>query len=301
MKGRIIPGPKIHKKIAQKNPLGHTTQMQEAPGPQIAAFFDPDSPYSMPNMLPKAQADALRNTLWKQPCCHEFIMDETELKKHLYNCHSYRPTVADNRIRYSFWTLYEETADNSGHQMDLRRVSQFIMTHNIFERMYLELHPSRTMWMMLRPSGYTDALQEMLMHGVTRMREILDMPITTPKGELNMKMLDLQVKITNMIDYRLHGAPKQDIRQLNVNVSKEIKGAGGDIKDLIQSGDMVAIQTRLNDLAREKRKLEGRVELVAPEPVVRQVSSQPTIDISMEEVEPVLEAIPVERSTRKKS
>lgn len=192
------------------------------------------------------------------PDCLDLIPDEELLLKKLKASYNYRPSISEQRIRHSFWLEYEEAQRDERLMNDMHIWCFVVASRDLFKRMFLA--PNRgpqAVYLVCRPAGYHTQVSEMLEAGLYKMRKILELPDVDSKGRVNMKLLELKMKITVMMDMRKHGAPTQNIKQLNMHVNRNLAGAK-DVNELVKKGDMESIQKRLSALDIEKRNVEGR-------------------------------------------
>lgn len=190
------------------------------------------------------------------------MADEDGLLKYLRAEKHYQPTVTDHRIRLLFWQEVEGSLID-GRIMNPCNFHSLVCTETLFRNLFLR-QPHRAAFLLCKPVAYEVAVREGLIHGINRLREILDMPHVDGKGNPNVKMLELKLKVTAMLDMRLHGAPKQSIQQLNVHMDATKKGIGTEVRTLVQKGDLDTIRKRIHEIEQEQRKIEGR----SPEPQI---------------------------------
>lgn len=238
----------------------HYSDLPDEAKPFLSHLFDPDNPLSLANALPGTYGTRLLGLVQGVPDLWPLISDEEQLKKTLRKEHSYQPSVNDQRLRYAFWQEFEN-AQLDGRKMHMPNVHSLICNEAAFTGLFMKL-PFRAAFLVCRPAGYQVTIREMLLHGMERMRGVLDLDPLDSKGKPNTKLLELQLKIVAMIDMRLHGAPTQKIHQVNQNLPAPNKGAltqaKQDVKELVQKGDMASIQKRLEEINAEKRAIEGR-------------------------------------------
>lgn len=223
----------------------------------FAGYFDLNNPLSLYSKLGKSWAEKFHKVLSELPEVECMLHDETVLKPWLYTHRKFRPSVSENRYRYQFWLEYEN-AVRDDRLMNMSNVYYFVGAESTFRKLILG-DPGRLAWMICRPAGYESTAREMLQAGLERLRQYLEKD-PFEDGKPNMKLMELQFKIVQMMDLRMHGAPTQKLQQLTVNATL---GANGDLKSITDKTDMNAIQKRLSELKEKKRVLEGRV--VAPE------------------------------------
>lgn len=226
---------------------------ENLPPTLFAGYFDRNSPLSLWNKLGKEWSNRLLAALSSLPEAATMLHDETMLKRWLKKEHLYIPTPTDNRYRHQFWLEYEHSIDQE-RMMLIKNVYAFIGQEAMFYQLICA-DPNRMVWLMCRPAGYEANAREMLAFSTGRLREYLEKdPFEDPRKP-NMKLLEIQVKIHQIFDLRLHGAPTQKIQQLNLNATL---GAAGNLKELTDKGDMKGLQKKLEDLRARKRKAEGR-------------------------------------------
>jgi len=227
----------------------------------LSYVLDPNNPMSLHKMMPHHYYNQILETAAKaDPEILDLISDEEILLKYLRKEKSYSPTVNDQRLRYLFWQEYENAVlDN--RKMIMNNVHSLVCDAKAFQRLFLGTLPYRVAFLLCRPAAYQHTLNEMLLHGMKRMRQILDLPEIDEKGKINTKIIELKLKVTAMVDMRVHGAPTQKVHQITQNIGG---AARSDVKELVNSGDMATIQNRLAEIEAEKRKLEGRTISVDP-------------------------------------
>ena len=230
----------------------------------LSHLFSPENPMAIAKMLPPIFCGhLLENVLKADPEVLELISDEDELLRHLKAEKHYRPTVNDQRLRYLFWQEYENAVlDN--RKMIVSNVHSLVCDIKSFQKLFVGSLPYRTAFLLCRPAAYQHTLHEMLLHGMKRMRQILDLPETDANGKINTKIIELKLKVTAMVDMRVNGAPTQKVHQITQNLTSGISATKSDVKELVNSGDMATIQKRIEEIESEKRKLESRTISVEP-------------------------------------
>lgn len=233
-------------------------------------LFNPASPESLASKLPEALSERMLGAIMENPELVPFLVDELEMRRELKATYHCEPTPTEERIRMNLWLEYE-TAKLKGRNMIVANIHSLACDGRTFYR-FIASKPYIVTYFVCKPAGYVESTKEILAHGLRHLRRILDMPETDSKGKLNMKLLELKIKITAMMDLRIHGAPKQSIQQLSVNVTANEKALpGGNVQEALIKGDMHAIQKRLSELEQEKRQIEGHS---TPEPEIITVEVQ---------------------------
>ncbi len=230
----------------------------------FSGYFDQNNPLSLWQKLGKHWAEKFLNVLNSMPEAATMLHDETMLKRWLQEHKAYRPTPTDNRYRYQFWLEYDNSVQQH-RQMNMKNVYGFIGADATFHKLICR-DACRMTWLICRPAGYEAAAREMLTASYDRLRTALEKDAFENPSKPNMKLLEIQLKIHQMFDLRLHGAPTQKIQQLNVNAAI---GANGELKEILDKGDMQGLRDKLEDLRVRKRKAEGRgAEAAQPAPIV---------------------------------
>lgn len=223
-------------------------------------LFGPDSRFSLVELLPDTLSGRLLDLITQAPDLIPLLANEELLRDRLKDEYKCQPTATEERVRMCFWLEFE-SACFENRPMIVQNIHSLVCDARTFYRLFAT-KPQLVAFFLCKPLPYQKQVEEMLSHGMRTMRRILDMPEYDGKGKLNLKLLELKTKITAMADMRLHGAPKQSIQQLNVNIDAQKPGAAKDVKTLVQKGDMDTIRKRLHEIEQQTRKLEG-----APEPL----------------------------------
>jgi hypothetical protein len=188
-------------------------------------------------------------------------LSEAELRKMI------RPTPADNQLRISFWLEYDRVQSRMLPQMETTNIIRGIITEDYFYKRYMK-DLKRVAWMLIPPTSYTVKLTEMLEVGLGRMRGVLDLDPVGPDGKVNTKLLELQLKITAMMDMRLNGAiaQKVQIEQKNMNMNLHLTRTSGEISGLLESGNMEELDKKLAELRKRDAMISQGVHPHAEKP-----------------------------------
>lgn len=227
----------------------------------LPALFDPNTPTSMENLAPLWLKRAFRDLFNHDKESWEHIEDEDNLAKYLLEKYHYKPTLVDNRVRISLWHEYER-ALTSNSMIDMNNVWAMNCNEVTFKKAYPR-HIPRALWLFCKPTSYANVVRESLDHGMKRLREILDLPHIEKNGKINTKILELKLKVTAMLDMRIHGAPTQKIQQMNTTLHlghlSNAPGGGKSIDQLVLAGDLKTIKKRIEEIDSKARKLDGSV------------------------------------------
>lgn len=245
---------------------------------QVAHLFDPANPVAPGPRIAAGYSRHLLVSLVSMPGALEYLDDEEALREYLKK-NGYVPNATEDRIRHCFWLEYENSLAR-GQKMQMTNIHSLICDEKTFKR-YIQ-KPQAVAFFLCKPMAYKEQVATILSTGLRQMQKILAMDDLDSKGKPNVKLLELKTKITAMMDMRLHGAPTQNIKQLNVNVDASPKKALA--ADAVRAGDMGAIQKRLAELEMEKKQLEGRA-IEAPVPVPVKKKEPEPVEIEFEPAE----------------
>lgn len=171
--------------LSTKAPGEHS--LLDSPG-----IIDPENPRSLINIAPKGVADLMGRLDKKY-----YAMSEKQLKTLL----SDDPTL--NRLRISFWKEYD-AAQSQMRDMLWSNISRLMQARPISFSAYFH-RPEILAYILCPPASYDAFLEEALSHGMSRIREILDLPLRDENGRVNAKVGELILKAAAFLDLRTHG------------------------------------------------------------------------------------------------
>ena len=207
---------------------------------------------SVVNLLPKEFAEKIRNIPFEYQ-----RLDEQSARKKFY------PTPAMNQLRAAFWLEYNVTQTTQKQAMNIQKVYSGIVTKHYFYEVVI-WSKEMLAWMLIPPQSYQAILNEAWDTGMSRMREILELPIMDKRGRVSTQTAQLIVKVWTLLDQRKFGG----IVQKNMSVmltGQEAKEAA----IAIETNSMEALDRRLRDL---KKKMAA---LPSPEPEKEIVEAKP--------------------------
>lgn len=173
---------------------------------------------------------------------HEMLMKSAE---ELYK--EGRLGYSESRIRQAFWSEYE-AARSGYHMMSLEGIAARAATHLEKVRAVFAREVSAA-FVLTPPDRYMDFIDEALMRGLMRLREVLEFPLRNPQtGMPDLAAAELILKITGFIDLRKHGGIVQ--KQLNVNVGDAGKGPVIQVGQKLTNKDMKEIDAKIAELER---------------------------------------------------
>ena len=160
------------------------------------------------------------------------------------------PSPTDNRLRLAFWVEYDR-AQALAESMKMQNIFAGIATSGLFYNQYIR-SPSRVAWLLTPPVSYVVKTAEALDFGLDRLRDILEREPVDAKGKFDVRLAELQAKITWMLEQRVKGAVVTKIEQktfgLNVHTSDKA------VAQMAMGDTMESLEKRLKDLEKKERQ-----------------------------------------------
>ncbi len=221
-------------------------QGTEIPAPKSeVTVWDQNVPTAVINYLTPAVSNRVKEARESRPDL--FILDEQDLYKKLRS-EGRTPTPTDNRIRLQFWHEYEK-AMLAGKNMVMSDVIAGVTSKDYFYDSYL-IKDFKVAWLMVPPATYMTKAREAVEYGIEQLRDILSEPHTTPKG-LDHKLLNMKIKIVEMLDERVRGAVAQKV-QIESKTQTIAVTAHANAKDV----QALAAQMTTEELIQKIKQLE---------------------------------------------
>lgn len=126
-----------------------------------------------------------------------------------------KPDYLLNKIRLSFWKEWDRVA-NTVHNVNLKRTLSGLCSR--YELEIILANDLKAAWILKSPTSYTSTLEEGLYRGLTRLREVLELPLTDGEGKIDLKVVNTILKVTQMFDVRVNGNMPTLIKQQIQNV-----------------------------------------------------------------------------------
>lgn len=125
------------------------------------------------------------------------------------------PTIA--KLRILFWREYDR-AHELRYKMDINRICMGVCTRSAFLRLMRTV--TNFAWMLTPPMDYLLEVEELSRAALHQMRALLESPLNSGTGEVNVRLGELKLKILMALDMRLHGAYLQRSMQVTQNVNR---------------------------------------------------------------------------------
>lgn len=204
--------------------------------PHLISVYDWSYHRSVVNLIP----ETLSKNAQKIPDAYRRFDEKSARKK-------FRPTPVMNQLRAAFWVEYNSVQTHNHDKMTMARVYAGICSHDYWENVVI--HSKEMLcWLLIPPQNYQALLDEAWDAGLSKLREIIDVPIYDEKGKLQIQASNLVIKVWQILDQRKHGSVVQ--KHMNVNLT------GDDAKEVAQmmeQNSMEALNFRLKAI---KKKMD---------------------------------------------
>lgn len=179
---------------------------QPTPSPKTVMKWGLENPASVLHFLPPHFQERLEGLppVWVERSEQE-LMELTTI------------TRQDRRVRIQFWEEYERAAKNKA-TMEMSRVAfdTGVPSWGCYEQKLLN-NDALFAWLLHPPTSYQLQMKEAHELSLERLIEILGLPLTNKKGEVNVPLASLLLHVYKLIDARVHGSITQRMVNLNLN------------------------------------------------------------------------------------
>lgn len=241
----------------------HNKEVVETPGPGISHMdvWTRSDPRSVINLVPPAVGEAMLLAAKAKPDL--FGVDERTLWNTL-RLSNKCPSPTDNRLRLKFWDEYDR-AQAELKNIIISNVTPGVCSREYFTQNYLA-SPEKVAWLLCPPASYVVKMEEALAFGIEQLRDILELPTTSPSGRVDTKLAELKAKIVAMMDIRVKGAITQKIEQKSMNIN--VQTSDKQVANRALQGSMEDIEKRLREL-KKRDKVAGAGEIAIDAEVVK--------------------------------
>ena len=178
-----------------------------------------------------------------------FELDEKSLRNYLADKRQ-RPSPTIGILRMKFWHEFDRAQGHSLAMMNLTNVFSGVCFIELFNRAIR--NPYALAWILCPPASYISALEEGLIEGMNRARQVLDEDPYTVKGEFNVKLAELQFRMLQYFDQRRHGAIVQKIENTNksmsVSATVNVPSDSKELAQMIASMSEAEMEKKLADM-----------------------------------------------------
>jgi hypothetical protein len=193
-------------------------------------LYDETNPTSLINLLPTRLVPIFRRVRTKLP--RMMYYSERELRMYL------KPDERDDRLRLSFWDEYNASTA-SGKRMSMHTIMNGCCGWEVWVSVY-EPNNHKMCWIFCPPASYANQMKVILQHGMDRLLEIMQLPLTNKDGSVNTKVATLVLKAWQLADMRVKGGiiQKMQVEQKTLQINstmeeaKALSVSGMDIHEL---------------------------------------------------------------------
>ena len=202
----------------QKYSMIQQTPIDEAQIEKV--FFDTENPNSLicrvwPDLVPyiRAVADVYAGY---------FLANENKVKAFC------NPDERDHRVRLRFWDEYYQACAQD-RQMRESNITHGVVMPDTWRQVYLT-NRRKLLWVFSQPVNYTTSMRCLLEKGLSRLHEIMDMPLMVRRNgklEPDVRMITQVLKAFQLVDLRVKGSvvQKMQIDQRSVNVNHNLEAS----------------------------------------------------------------------------
>jgi len=216
------------------------------PSPAGVSLFNREDPDSLINCTDGSLRKSIEAVEQSKEARRILKFGEKELR-------DLKPTAQEARLRFSFWDEHARAIE-TGQSMKLTRVFAGIISEETFYENYLA-SPEKMAYLMNIPPAYKMAAQEILITGMERLRDIIELPLMDSKGRVQGAVVSAILKAVDMLDKRINGMALQKIAVHQHSTS------GGDMPTPELAHDQVEL---LEKQIAELRKKMGEKYAVLP-------------------------------------
>lgn len=222
------------------------------------ALYDPHNPNALINRIPDRLKPILERVKAKLP--RTLMSSEKDVREYC------KPDERDERVRLSFWDEYN-AATAAGKQMSLQSIICGSCSWETWVTTY-EPNNRKMLWVLTPPVSYAMAMRQILHRGTERLLEIMNLPITDKKGNIDPKVATLILKAWQLADLRIKGGivQKMQVEQKSVNVNfNSLEGSSADVRQQVQNMQLEDLETLERRIENAKRDQYRYLKHLGPE------------------------------------
>lgn len=165
----------------------------------------------------------------------------------------YKISEMVQQVRLAFWDEYFEASDERSRNVHGRKMRMEAVYPRICNRThfyeYMIDRPEVLAFIIKPPKGYMLKMRYLLERGHERFKEILEMPLQTPNGTLDYKLIGQIIKIVTLVENRVRGSVAQ---QLNINSTAVSLNANYEVPKTFSS-----VEEEIKQIEREISEING--------------------------------------------
>lgn len=235
----------------------------------IESLYDAGNPDALINKLPQRLVPIFHRVRDKLP--RTLLADEPDVRRYC------DPTERDERVRLSFWDEYNASTA-CGKRMSLQSIITGCCSWESWITAY-EPHDKRMLWIFTPPASYVGMMRQILYKGTERLLEIMNLPMLTEDGKVDVKVANLVLRAWQLADMRVKGAVTQKVqieqKSMNLNLNSNTDEAVNQMRSRMSEmsiDDLESLERRIEKAKRDGAKfLKGasadQMELILKAPL----------------------------------
>lgn len=219
----------------------------------IEAMYAEDNPDSLINVIPLRLVPILKRVREKIP--RILLADERDVRRYV------DPTERDDRLRLSFWDEYNASTA-CRKRMSLQSILSGVCAWESWITVY-EPNDKKMVWLFCPPTNYVAMMRQILHRGTERLLEIMNLPMLTDDGKIDVRVAQLVLRAWQLADMRVKGGVTQRVqieqKSMNVNVDTDINQMRESVNGL-QLHELEALEKRIDRAKRDQHKLLKHID-----------------------------------------
>jgi hypothetical protein len=203
------------------------------------SILDRENPHSLINLVP----DLVAKEMEKLPD-DLLLMTEEEFEK------QHKPDDLLFRLKLKFWDEWQQCLMGFKHQINLGAITYGICTKEYFYKVVIQ-NQEYLAWVIMPPTDYATAMQEVLYRGMARLREAVSLPFVQkiPKFYRGEPVVDPKTG-EPLYETKIDRGVISEIRQLVTLLSDRVHGA------VVQRAEIRELRLQANVDGSEKQILD---------------------------------------------
>ena len=215
----------------------------------LNTLYDTDNPDSLINRIPQRLVPIFERVKNKLP--KTLLSDEKTVRRYI------EPDDRDDRVRLAFWDEY-----NASTQINKRMSLQAIISGTCSWESWItayEPHDKRMCWIFTPPTSYVSQMRHILHRGTERLLEIINLPMMTDEGKVDIKVANLVLRAWQLADMRVKGGVMQRVQieqksmNLNLNADSTVDGLRAQVSSM-DLQELESLEARIEKAKKDSYK-----------------------------------------------
>lgn len=243
----VSTGPNRYKKDHPKVLAKKRDRLTQTDSLKLLDESDPDS---LINIAPDEMVEVIKATFKKYPKFFNYserlLRSECEVDER------------DERFRLLFWDEYN-CATALKRRMYLKHVTTSFTSNAIWYNFYAQ-RLDKMRFILYPPQNYNYSLRSILDKGLSKLNEIMNLPVLLPNGQADVKAITQIIKVFQLVDTRIKGAivQKVQIQQQSLNINADAGQVSTEQLAAMSLEQLTAMEKKLDKIEKaEKRMLNA--------------------------------------------